>query len=188
MRVHAYRGARPFAIELAGHDLVVLLVVAVIAQEHDVAESGEPEAARRGIEHLAVHVRRHRDRSRITHVPRRRVDAALGHVGDDRGDQRVAELSRDPAGQHLRAHVVLAEHHVRPVLLGAADRHQDRRLAGSVPRRRVPATSGPRGRRSPAAARARRARTRPARQRGAGATSDGAWAHFKRRRFPSLGA
>ena len=32
--------------------------------------------------------------------------------------------ARDPPGQHAHAHVVLAERHVRAVLLGAADRHQ----------------------------------------------------------------
>ena len=56
--------------------------------------------------------------------------AAFGHVGEHRRDQRVAERARDALGQHARAHVVLAERHVRAVLLGAADRHDDRRLAG----------------------------------------------------------
>ncbi|MFN9942135.1 MAG: hypothetical protein ACK56I_21955, partial [bacterium] len=49
-------GACPFAIELPRHNFVVLLVVAAVAEEHDGAESRELQAARRGLEHLAVHV------------------------------------------------------------------------------------------------------------------------------------
>ena len=61
----------------------------------------------------------------------RRIDAALRHVGDDRRDERVAELARDPLGERRRARVVLAERHVRTVLLGAADRDDDGRRAGA---------------------------------------------------------
>ena len=44
---------------------------------------------------------RHGDRAGKAHVPGRRVDAAFGHVGDDRRDQRVAERARDLLGQRL---------------------------------------------------------------------------------------
>ena len=43
-------------------------------------------------------------------------------VGRDDG---VAQRVGDAVGQDVRAHVVLAQHHVRAVLLGAADRHDD---------------------------------------------------------------
>ena len=86
----------------------------------------ELEAARRRLEHRLECVA-----SGTVIVPGkrmcagRRVDAAFGHVRDHRRDDRVAERARDLLGQRLDAHVVLAERHVRAVLLGAADRHDD---------------------------------------------------------------
>ena len=57
------------------------------------------------------------------------MDAALGHVRDHRRHQGVAEALCDAPGQHMGAHVVLAQHHVRAVLLGAADGHEHGRRA-----------------------------------------------------------
>ena len=71
------------------------------------------------------------DRSGEAHVPGGRLDAALGHVGDHRRDQDVAEALGDARGERLDADVVLAERHVRPALLGAADRNDHRRRAGA---------------------------------------------------------
>ncbi len=70
----------------------------------------------------------------------RRIDAALGHVGERRRHQRVAQRLRDLLRERRDPGVVLAERHVRPVLLGAADGHDDRRLA----RRDLRAQLGPR--------------------------------------------
>src|SRR5206468_787543 len=69
------------------------------------------------------------DRAREPHVAGRGLQTALGDVGDHRGDEGVAEDVRDALRQELDARVVFAEGHVRTVLLGAADRYQNRRLA-----------------------------------------------------------
>ena len=61
----------------------------------------------------------------------RRLDRAFGNVRHDRRDDRITELTRDPLGQRLDPCVVLAERHVRPVLLGAADGQEHGRLAGA---------------------------------------------------------
>ena len=57
------------------------------------------------------------------------LDIALRHIGDDRRHQRIAERPRDFSRQHPHPYIVLAQRHLRAVLLGPADRHQDRRLA-----------------------------------------------------------
>ncbi len=77
--------------------------------------------------------RRNADRSREAHVPGRGIDPSLGDVGDDRRHQRVAQRARDLLGERTRANVVLAERHVRAVLLGSADGHEDRGRAGGDP-------------------------------------------------------
>src|SRR5207253_10788519 len=66
--------------------------------------------------------------------------AALGNVGDDRRDQRVAERARDALGEGPDTRVVLTQRHVRSVLLGPADGHDD----GRLPRLDEPAQLGPR--------------------------------------------
>ena len=58
------------------------------------------------------------------------VDVAFGHVGDTGATSALPSWLGDPPGQDPGADVVLAERHVRPALLGAADRHDDRRPAG----------------------------------------------------------
>src|SRR2546423_8546191 len=65
---------------------------------------------------------------RESHVAGDGAQAALGNVGDDRRDERVAERARDALGERLDARIVLAQRHVRSVLLGPADGHDDRRL------------------------------------------------------------
>ena len=54
--------------------------------------------------------------------------AALGHVGDDRRDQRLAHAARDLVGGVFHDELVLAVDHVRALLLGArgADDHVGR--------------------------------------------------------------
>ena len=73
---------------------------------------------------------RHDECSRKPHVRCWRIDPALRDVGHDRRHQRIAERRGDLFGQCPDAGVVLAQHHVRPVLLGAADRNESRRLVG----------------------------------------------------------
>ena len=59
-----------------------------------------------------------------------RFDVALGHEGDDRGDQGVAELAGDGLGGGPQDVVVLAGRQVGPVLFDAAGGNDHRRLAG----------------------------------------------------------
>ena len=66
---------------------------------------------------LLEHVVRHGDRPRKAHVPRGRAEPALRHVRDHGGDEGIAEPAGDALGQDLDARIVLAERHVRPVLL-----------------------------------------------------------------------
>ncbi len=125
-RVHAAgRILGPLAIELVLHVHEVGLVAAVVAHEHHVLEAVLLEAARGGLQQALEDRVGHRDRAGVLHVRLGRVDAAFGHVGDGRGHDGVAQRVGDAVGQHVRAHVVLAQHHVRAVLLGAADGHDD---------------------------------------------------------------
>ena len=72
-------------------------------------------------------------------VPGKRMCAVGGSMlpsgtyDDDRRDERVAERLRDLRRERLDPDVVLAQHHVRTALLGAADRDDDRRLPGTDP-------------------------------------------------------
>lgn len=64
------------------------------------------------------------------HVLRGRVDATLGHIGEHRRHHRIAQALGNAAGQHPHPHVVLAQHQVRAVLLGATDGDQQGGGAG----------------------------------------------------------
>ncbi len=128
-RMRAHRPSRPLAIQAPRDGLFAALVSAVVADEHDVAESVDGEASRGRHERLLEHRRRHADRPGKTHVRRWRIDVALGHIGDHRSDQRIAERGGDASGEDVDPHVVLAEHHLRPVLLRPADGNDDRRPA-----------------------------------------------------------
>jgi len=57
-------------------------------------------------------------------VQGRRLDGAFGHIGQHRRNHRIAQALGDSRGQQPDANIVLAQKHVRSVLLGAADRHQ----------------------------------------------------------------
>ena len=58
-------------------------------------------------------------------MSRRCLNIALRHIGHHRRDQGVAELARDEIRRVIDDELVLAEHHVRPVLLGAGGRDDD---------------------------------------------------------------
>lgn len=113
-----------------GHALEAAPVAAVVAEQHHMRQPGTLQAARAGFEHGLEGGRRHADRAGVAHVFGRRIDRTFGHVGHHRRDQRIAELPRDALGEQAHAHVVLAQRHVRTVLLGAADRYQRDRAAG----------------------------------------------------------
>jgi hypothetical protein len=102
----------------------------VITDEDDVAEASLAEAARRAFERRLEGAFGDADGPGKTHVAGGRVDAPFGNIGDDRCDEGVAEAGGDPRREHADADVVLAEDHVRAALLRAADRDDDRRLAG----------------------------------------------------------
>ena len=72
------------------------LVPAAVANKDDVVEPVEREAARRVFEERLEVLLGEGDRARVTHVAGRRIDSTLRDVGDDRGDERVAQLAGDP--------------------------------------------------------------------------------------------
>ncbi len=71
-------GAEPGAVELVGDLLQLLLIAAVIADQHDLRETRLPQAARRAIEGAPEGRDRDRDRAGKAHMLRRRRDIALG--------------------------------------------------------------------------------------------------------------
>src|SRR5258706_3633424 len=134
-RMCAHRRLGPFAVQARrglGHRL---LVAAVVADEDDVLEAVEAESARGRLQRLLADIVGHRDRPRKAHVGGGRIDRALGHIGDHGCYERVAQGSGDLPGEELHARVVLAQHHVGTVLLGAADGDDDGRFSrlGGVP-------------------------------------------------------
>ena len=127
--VNANRRRGPLTIQPRGDVLLALLITTVIADEYDIAKSMALEASRSGLEQRLERALRDADRAREAHVRGGRIDAAFRDAGNNRCDERIAERHGDSVGEHLDAHVVLAEHDVRTVLLGAADRHERRRAA-----------------------------------------------------------
>ena len=122
--------AVPVAIELRGDVLQEGLVVARIADQHDVGEAGLAEAATCRVEQAFEGRVGNRDRSGVAHMAGRRRDGALRNIGQHGSHQRVAQLAGDLAGQRLHPYIVLAQRHMRAVLLGAADGHDDGGRAG----------------------------------------------------------
>ena len=108
------------------------LVAAVVAEQHDVAEAVQrASCAPRPRAALLESVLRDRDRAREAHVPGRRRDRRL--PARRRSPARPARCRARAAMRSASTcarDVVLAERHVRAVLLGAADRDDDRGLAG----------------------------------------------------------
>lgn len=104
-------------------------VAAAVTNQHDVREAVHAEAACCVFHDLHENVLRQCDGAGKLHVPGRRVHRSFRHVGHHRGHQRIAQPRGDAAGGVLDDHVVLAEHHVRPVLLRAAGGHDDRGVA-----------------------------------------------------------
>ena len=98
----------------------------MIADEHDVLEAGVLQAARDAFEHTLEHRFGNADCPREQHVACRRIDGALRHKRDNRRHQRIAHGARDALGRGGDDGVMLAEHHVRAVLLDAAGGHDDR--------------------------------------------------------------
>ena len=132
MHAHGRRG--PLAVQPVGDRLEALLIAAVIAEEDDVAEAVQPEAARRGLEDLLEGVLRHRDRfpesACAPSAARCRPPGTYAITGATSALPSARAILSESS---LHPHVVLAQHHVRTVLLGAADRHDDRRRSGPDP-------------------------------------------------------
>ena len=124
--MHSRRCRRPFPVQAIGDCLLVLLVAAVVTEKNDVAKAVQLKASRGIFEYLLECLVWNAYRARIAHVRRGWADASLGHVGHHRCHQCVAERKRNFLGQNLDPDVMFAEHHVRPVLLGASDRNDDR--------------------------------------------------------------
>src|ERR1022692_2821831 len=130
-RVHAGRRRGPLPIQPIGDRLFILLVVAVVAQENDVAKSVQLETPCGVFEHFLKNLIGNADGPGEAQVRRRRADAAFGHIGHDRCHQRVAQGQRDFFRQDPDPHVVLAKHDVGPALLGASDRNENRPPSGA---------------------------------------------------------
>ena len=130
-RMHPRRCRRPFPVQAIGDRLFVLLVAAVVAEENDVAKAVQLKTSRGIFEYLLKCLVWNAYRTGKAHVRRRRADAAFRHVGHHRCHQCVAKRKRNFLGQNLDPDVMLAEHHVRPVLLGASDRNDDRPPSGA---------------------------------------------------------
>ncbi len=128
--VRARRRLGPTAVQLVGHRVQLALVAAVVADQHHVAEACVLQAHGGRDELGAEDSGGHGDRAREFHVFRRRVDVAFRHIGDHRRHERPAQAARDPVGEDAHPHIMLAQGHVRPALLDAADGNDDHRGAG----------------------------------------------------------
>ena len=117
--------ALPIPVQAIGHRLQCGLIVAAVAEDHDVGEAVLRQRLRRTCDHRLERRLGHADRAGVAHVLAGRCDAAFGHVGHHRRHQRIAQFGGDAPGQRLRAKVVLAQRHVRAVLLDPADRDDD---------------------------------------------------------------
>ncbi len=128
--MHARRLRRPFAVETPRHGLLAGLGRAVIAEKDDVAEAVHLKTPGGVFDGLLEGLLGNRDRAGKAHMPGRRIEAALGYIGQHGRDKGRSQGCGDLAGQQLDPEIVLADRHMRPVLLGAADRHDRDRLAG----------------------------------------------------------
>ena len=88
------------------------------------------KASGRELEHLLEHLRGCRDRAGKAHVAASWVDVPFRHIRHDRSHQRVSQPSSYLPGFVPDEVVVFAQHHVRPVLLGAASWDDHRGSAG----------------------------------------------------------
>ncbi len=128
--VRARGRAGPVAVQLAGHVLQQSLVVAGVADQHDMRKARLLETAGGAHEQALEGDVRDRDRPWEAHMLGGRGDVSFGHISQHRRDDGIAERGGDLAGQRLGARIVLAQRHVRPILLGAAHGNDDRGRAG----------------------------------------------------------
>lgn len=120
----------PVAVQLAGHVLQHSLVVAGVADQHDMRKARLLETAGGAHEQALEGAVGDRDRPWEAHMLGGRRDISFGHISQHRRDDGIAERRGDLAGQRLDARIVLAQRHVRPILLGAAHWNDDRGRAG----------------------------------------------------------
>ena len=122
------RGAVPQRVQLLRRRAHAGAVAAGLADEPDLLEAAGLEALAGADEQLDEAIFGQRDRAGLGHVAADVFPAALGHVGHDRRDQRLAHPARDLVGAPFHDELVLAIDHVRALLLGArgADDHVGR--------------------------------------------------------------
>ena len=101
----------------------------MIAEEDYVTEAMQLETPGGVFDDLLERILRHRDCPREAQVSGGLVDGAFGHVSQYRRDERVSQPGGDLAGEQTYTNIVLANRHVRTVLLSTADRQDDRGLA-----------------------------------------------------------
>ena len=89
-------------VEPLHHAAQVALVAAVVAEQHDVAKAVRGQAFGRGHQHLLEHGIGHAEGAGKAHVPGGRRDAALGHVGDHRRHQRMAQIAMEVLGPYAQ--------------------------------------------------------------------------------------
>ena len=127
---HAHAVLRPFRRQPLGDRALRGLALAVIADEDNRLEPTGLEAAGDTLEHAGEHRLGHSERSGKAHVTGRRIVVAFRHVADDGRNERAPQVLGDAARGLGDDIVVLAEDHVRTVLLDAARRHDDGRISG----------------------------------------------------------
>lgn len=106
-----------------------LLIGPAIPQKHDQLETVGLKTLGRRLQHFGKDDGRDADGAGIGHVALALSDISFRHIGENRSDERVSELGGDAPGCLRNYEIVLARDHMRPVLLRAAGRYDDRRLA-----------------------------------------------------------
>src|SRR5258708_1662009 len=117
---HAYAARPPGRVELRRRTRQRSLSAAVVAHEDDGLETRGDSRARHGTRDFTEQLVGDGDRAGEAHVSGRRTHVARRREGDGRIYQRVVQSVGDSSRHPMRDEVVLAGHHVRPVLLGRA--------------------------------------------------------------------
>ena len=123
--MHTHIAASPFFIQQCGNDLQPFLIGATIADQHNILEAVDAKAACGVLGDLDKVFFRQRNGAGEQHVPTGRVNLALRHISQHRRHQRCSEAACDLFRRMFDDEIMLAQHHVRPILLGAAGGEDD---------------------------------------------------------------
>ena len=123
------RATLPLRRELLGNRRLPTLISTAVPDEDDVLEAVHLEAVGHVGEHRLEGLLPEAERSRASHVPALRLDAALGNQLHDRGTQGIPEPACNRVAVSAQHVVVLARHEPRAVGLDATGRNDGRRLA-----------------------------------------------------------